>query len=131
MVIGNLGDLIMFEVSSDKIQTFSSLTRSVKGKWTTHDIIGDKPKSEFLGADLSDISFSVTLSVNHGVKPRDTIERIERAVERGEHFSFVLGGRLIGENDWKITAMSETYDVIIVNGKIAKAKVNLTLQEYV
>ena len=121
MVIGNLGDLIVFEVSSEKIQTFSSLTRSVKGKWTTHDIISNKPKSEFLGADLSDISFAVTLSVNHG----------EEAVEKGEHFPFVLGGRLIGENDWKITSMSETYSTIIADGKIAQAKVNLTLQEYV
>lgn len=131
MVIGNLGDLIVFEVSSEKIQTFNSLTRSVKGKWTTHDIISNKPKSEFLGADLSDISFAVTLSVNHGVKPRDTMERIEEAVEKGEHFPFVLGGRLIGENDWKITSVSETYSTIIADGKIAQAKVNLTLQEYV
>ena len=130
MVVGNLGSLIAFEVSSDKIQTFNSLSREVKGRWTTHDVIGNKARSEFLGADLSDMSFSITLSANHGVRPRDTLERIEQAVENGEHFPFVLGGKMIGRYDWKITSVSESYDKIIADGCVVQAKVNITLQEY-
>ena len=126
MVVGNLGSLITFEVSSDKIQTFNSLSREV----TTHDVIGGKARSEFLGADLSDMSFSITLSANHGVRPRDTLERIEQAVENGEHFPFVLGGKMIGKYDWKITSVSESYDKIIADGCVVQAKVNITLQEY-
>lgn len=131
MTVGNLGSLIAFEVSSERIQTFNSLSREVKGRWATHDVIGKKAKSEFLGADLSDISFAITLSANHGIRPRDTIERIEQAVENGEHFPFVLGGKLIGKYDWKITSVSESYDKIIADGRVVRAKVNITLQEYV
>ena len=131
MVIGNLGSLITFEVSSDKVLTFNNMTRSVKGKWTTHDNIGSKPKAEFLGADLQSISLSVMLSAEHGVRPRDTLENIAQAVESGEHFPFVLGGRTVGKNDWVITSTSEAYETIICNGLLAKAKVILSLQEYV
>lgn len=129
--IGNLGKLIVFEVSSDKVLTFGKMTQSVKGRWTTHSIIGNKPVSEFLGAGQRTLTFPIFLTVNHGVRPRKTIEKIEKAIESGTPYSFVIGGKKIGSNQWVITDMSETWDEIIKDGRLVSAHLTLNLAEYV
>ena len=92
MVVGNLGKLITFEVSSRKVLTFDQMQRSVKGRWATHDVIGGKVKSEFLGADVASITLPIYLSAMHGVRPRRTIELINDAIESGQYFTFVVEG---------------------------------------
>lgn len=129
--IGNLGKLIVFEVNSKKVLTFSSMTKTVKGRWTTHDIIGNKPKSEFLGAGQGAISLNIYLSVNHGVKPRSTIEKIEKSVENGTPYLLVIGGKQVGDNQWVITDMSETWNDIIMDGNLVSANLSINLAEYV
>ena len=129
--IGNLGKLIVFEVSSDKVLTFGKMTQSVKGRWTTHEPIGNKPKPEFLGAGQRTVSLPVFLSVNHGVRPRKTIEKIENAIETGTPLTFVIGGKKVGSNQWIISDMSETWDEIIQDGRLVSAHLTLNLAEYV
>lgn len=129
--VGNLGKLIVFEVSSDKVLTFRNMTKTVKGRWTTHDTIGKKPKSEFLGPGQGEVSLPIYLSVEHGVKPRKTIEKIERAVEKGTPFPFVIGGKKVGSYQWVITNASETWNTIIKDGQLVSANITLTLAEYV
>lgn len=83
-VVGNLGSLITFEVSSDKVLTFDKMKRTVKGRWATHDAIGGKTKSEFLGAGNASITLPIFLSSMHGVRPRVTLEQDCRCCrERG------------------------------------------------
>lgn len=129
--IGNLGKLIVFEVSSDKVLTFGKLQQTVKGRWTTHEIIGNKPVSEFLGPGQRVGSLPIFLSVNHGIRPRSTIEKIEKAVESGTPFTFVIGGKKIGSHKWVISDMSETWDEIIKDGVLVSAHLTLNLTEYV
>lgn len=129
--IGNLGKLIVFEVSDDKVLTFQNMSQSVKGRWATHEVISGKPKSEFLGAGLRSVSLSVFLSATHGAKPRKTIEKIERAVEQGTPYPLVIGGKRIGSNQWVITDMSETWETVIQGGKLMEASISITLSEYV
>lgn len=131
MVVGNLGKLITFEVSSSKVLTFDQMQRSVKGRWATHDAIGGKVKSEFLGADVASITLPIYLSAMHGVRPRRTIELINDAIESGQYFTFVVGGRAVGRYQWRITSSSETWDKVILNGILVEAKLTLTLEEYV
>lgn len=129
--IGNLGKLIVFEVSSKKVLTFGKMTQSVKGRWTTHAVIGNKPVSEFLGAGQRTISLPIFLTINHGIKPRSTIEKIEKAIENGTPYPFVIGGKKVGSNQWVITDMSETWDEIIKDGCLVSAHLTLNLAEYV
>ena len=131
MQIGNLGKLIVFEVSSDKVLTFGKMNKKVSGRWTTHSVIANKPKSEFLGPGQGTISFPIYLSVNHGVKPRSTIEKIEAAIEKGTPYLFVIGGKQVGSHKWVITDMSETWGNIIKDGQLASANLTLNLSEYV
>ena len=83
-VIGNWGSAIQFEVSADKELTFKSMNRSVSGRWKDHEIIGQKPLSEFAGASLSDVSLSCVFNAMRGVNPREMIEKLEAAVESGQ-----------------------------------------------
>ena len=128
--IGNLGKLITFKVSSKKVLTFNDMTRKVSGRWAEHEVIRGKPKTEFLGAALQEVSFTIILSSMLGVKPRKTLERIRKAVEKGECFTFVIGGKTVSKNKWKITEASETWDIIMSKGELVQAKLELTLSEY-
>lgn len=128
--IGNLGKLITFQVSSKKVLTFNDMEREVSGRWVVHDVIKGKPKSEFLGADLQEVSLSVLLLSTMGVKPRKTLESIKKATERGERFTFVIGGKPVSKNKWVITRTSETWDVIFSKGELVQARIELNLREY-
>lgn len=129
--IGNLGKLITFVVSSSKVRTFQEMSQTVKGRWATHEVIKGKPVSEFLGPGVRAMTLTIQLSSSLGVKPRTIIENIEKSVEKGTPHTFVIGGKKVGSYKWVITDMSETWDVIIKNGWLVSAKLNLTLAEYV
>ena len=129
--IGNLGKLITFQVSSEKVLTFRNMTQTVSGRWTTHDRIKKKPVSEFLGPGLRQGTLEIYLSATLGVKPRSIIKKIEKAIEKGTPYPLVIGGEKIGSYQWVITDMSETWGTVIQDGKLVSATLSLNLAEYV
>lgn len=128
--IGNLGKLIVFEVSSKSVLTFENMTQTVKGRWTTQNPILGKPYPEFLGPDQRSISLSIFLSAMHGVKPRKTMERIEDAVEQGTPYELVIGGKKVGSNQWVVTDISESWGEILNGGILVSANLTINLAEY-
>ena len=128
--VGVFGDII-FETSDKKILTFNGFTQGVSGRWATHERIGLKPKQEFLGASLRTISFNMTLNASNGVKPREMLEKLESLVENGIANTLIVGTKPIGENQWIIKEISETWDVVMNKGELAKASLSLSLEEYV
>ena len=124
--IGKLGSLITFEVSSSKILTPSDLELKASGSWSYHDIISKKPQSEFNGAELRSMSFTIVLSAEHGIKPRDTMNAIIKAVESGTVMDFALGGKAIG-NKWIIKEASNAFNIVLNKGEVAT---KITLEEY-
>lgn len=130
MEIGNLGKLITFSVTSKKVLTFSSMNKNVKGRWSTHNIIGKRPKAEFLGPDRQQITLEVLLSSTLRVRPRKMIEKIEKTAEKGKPNILVIGGKRVGKYQWVIESVSEAWDKVIEDGRLVSAKVNLTLSEY-
>lgn len=128
-MIGNLGGKIIFEVSDEKVLTFTEFTKTVSANWTNHKMISGKPKSEFLGAELQTITMDIKLDATLGVKPIETIGLIERMVEHGLSMVFVLGNERVGKNCWKITSVSETWNRILNHGELVSASVSLSLEE--
>lgn len=128
--IGNIGKTIIFEVSDEKILRFDSLTRTVKGRWASHPRVGKKPKKQFLGPDSETIMMSITLNAEHGVKPRKTMRKIQRAIRRGRPKRVVIGKKALGKNKFVITEISETYDRVLNRGEIVKASCDIILEEY-
>lgn len=128
--IGNLGKLIVFEVSSDKVLTFSKLSQTVKGRWTSHTPIMKRREKEFLGPDSRQLTLQIRLSAMLGVKPRAMLNKLEKAVEKGKAYPLILNGEKIGKYQWVITSMSESWDVIMTRGELLSCSVSLTLEEY-
>lgn len=128
--IGNFGKIIIFETSDARVLNFNGFQKTVSGNWTTHERIGKKPQSEFLNANLQQITFTITLNAQHGVRPRSTMEKIEKAVEKGKVESLVIGGKKVGKNKWKITQMSEAWDIVMSGGQVQKATINISMEEY-
>ena len=129
-MIGTLGTDLVFTVSDNYVFTFAGMTRDVSSRWATHETPGVKPRAEFLGPGLQSVSLPITLSSNLGVKPREMLERVERMVETGDTEYLILGYRPVGKNRFRVTASSETWDVIYNRGELARAKLTLTLEEY-
>ena len=129
-MIGTLGPALIFTVSDDYVLTFAGMTRDVSSRWATHETPGTKPKAEFLGPGLQSVSLPITLSSNLGVKPRLMLDLVEQMVETGDSEYLILGYRPVGKNRFRVTASSETWDVIYNQGELARAKLTLTLEEY-
>lgn len=128
-MIGNLGGKIVFEVSDKKVMNFTNFSQNVSAKWATHTRILGKAKSEFLGAELRTITFDMLLDAHLGVRPRTTLELLERMVEKGVSGVLVIGDKPIGEHQWKVKEIGETWDIVMNRGELARAKVKVTLEE--
>lgn len=129
--IGNFGKSIIFSTSDSRILNFRDFQQTISGRWASHDRILQKPKSEFLGPDNRKITFKIDLNALHGVKPRRTMEIMEKIVENGTVESLVIGGKKVGKHKWKMISISEAWDIILDKGEVVKASVSVTLEEYV
>ena len=110
--------------------TITGMTREVSGRWAEHEVMGVKPKKEFLGAGSQKITLPITLSVGLGVKPRKTLELVERMVESGDAEYLILKGRPVGRNPFCLVSSSETWGHMYGHGELAKANLTITLEEY-
>lgn len=130
MAIGALGD-IAFEVSVFKILTFDKFKRSGKGRWTEHNVIGEKPKLEFLGPSLEEISLDIHLNSLFKVDPEAELQRLREYRDTGEILTFVIGNRVVGKGKYAVMSVDETHKAHSPKGKLIKADASINLKEYV
>lgn len=130
MAIGNFGKLITFETNDKRILSPQNFKREVSGRWAAHSRIGKKPLRQFLGADTDKVTFTIKVDARHGVKPRKTIDKIEKYIRNGTPGSLVIGGKKVGSSKMTINSMSETWDEIWNRGELVRASLDLTLEEY-
>ena len=128
--IGNWGADIIFSTSDSRVLTFRDFSRTVSASWASHSRVGLKDRSEFVRPDLQKIKFTMDLNAILGVPPRATLEALEIAVETGVVNALVIGGKAVGSNRWRITETSEAWDIIYTRGELVKAKVDVTMEEY-
>jgi len=130
MAIGNIGRSVVFETSDSRILTFQNFRRGVKGRWASHARTGEKPRKQFLGPDVSSITFSITLSAEHGVKPRDAAEKLGQLIEQGIPQTVVTGGRQVGTGRFVITEMTESWERVYNQGEAVRITCDITMEEY-
>lgn len=128
--LGCWGTDLIFEVNSKKILTAKDIKVSQDSRWTKHNILQNVPRGEFSGPDTMGVTLTITLSAEHGVKPRSTVEKIRKANRSGQVEYLVIGGKIMGSNKMAITATSETWDAIYNKGELVKAKIDVTFMEY-
>lgn len=127
--VGSLGSVV-FSVSDTLVRTISDYSRKTSVRLGTHEIIGEKPLTEFLGPGIDNISFTVKLSAFRGVNPKDEAEKLRRIAESGEAVTFVMGDSPVTQNKWLIESMEETASYYDKNGNIISSDVNLNIREY-
>ena len=130
MAIGHIGKTVVFETSDAKILNFKKMQRTVKGRWASHSRVGKKPKKQFLGPDADQLTFTITLNAEHGVKPRKTVENIEKLIRTGKPQTVVIGSKKVGSNKYAITEISEGWETILNRGEVVKITCDITLEEY-
>lgn len=128
--VGNWGKSIRFSVNSEKQITFRGFKRTVAGRWAKHSILNQKPKMEFQGPESSGVTMEVVVSAMHGVKPRNTIQTLERACERGTVDYLYVGGKKVGAHKMYLESISETWDEVWNQGELVRATLSLTFSEY-
>lgn len=129
-MIGYYGDII-FETTDKRILTFTNLQRSSAGRWASHEVIGRKPASEFLGPGLDKVTFTITLNGLYGVKPRHEMERWLIKERDGTAEFLFVGGKGLGVNRWVVKSVSQVWGAVLNRGEVLSGKVDIELEEYV
>lgn len=128
--IGSLGDLV-FQVSAKQVRTFQDFTRNSSARWADHERQGAKQISEFLGADLDEITFTMRFDAALGVNPKQEMDRLLNMNRSGTVSTLIIGGTPIGTYKWSIRSVGQTWKTIDAMGRIINATVDVTLKEYV
>ena len=119
---------VTFEVSADKVRTWSDAKLSGKARWATHDVHLAPPVREFLGPGLSSLSLSVRLDAAHGLIVKDELANLRALRDLGQVVTFVVGGETIA--DFVLDGLAETWIRTDGQGAIMAAQVELSLEEY-
>ena len=130
MWVGCFGELV-FSVSNRRIFTPDSISGSAGSEWAAHNTIGGKPKSEKTGVKLKKRKFTITLDSQFGESPRVTLALINKMVEEGRVDYLVIGSMPVGMCQYKMTDVSDDWEEVVADGKLARCKVEITLEEYV
>lgn len=128
--IGTLGKVV-FEVSSNKVQTFRDFSRSSTAQTAKHNIVGRKPRLEFLAPDLEEITFAMKLKKDLGVNITETMEELRMMRDTGKVVPLIIAGEPVTDNKWLITSLSEGSIQTDGRGNIINMEVNVSLTEYV
>lgn len=128
--IGNLGPVV-FVVSEGAIRTIDNFSRSSAGRWAQHDIIGKKPKKEWLGPGVDSVSFEVIFDARFGLNPRKEVDKLTALERDGKAMPLVIGRKSVGVALWVITDLSIDWTVLDSMGNLVNAVARITLEEYI
>ena len=120
----------VFTVSSQRILTPSNLKGSAGSDWANHEIIGKKARSPWVGPKLKSYTMDILLRAQDGVSPRSTLDYFQRAAESQMVDWFIIGGRPISDNPFKLVSVSDEWDTVLGGGALIECRVSLTIEEY-
>lgn len=128
-MFGSWGPLV-FEVSIDKVKTFDNLQRTESARWAKHELIGQKPKSEFLGPEQGILSFNMRFNALLGVNPQKELDVLARLVRVGATHTLVIGNKRHGMHKWSIKDIGQSYNTWDNRGNVLTAEVRVNMEEY-
>lgn len=126
--LGSFGDII-FTVSSEKVFTYSSMSRKTSVNYATHAIIGTEPVLEYVAPEVEEMTVTIKLLSTLGVDPAEECEKIRKIVLAGKSDYFIIDGQPIGGAPWVISEMSVDNTIFDGNGRGLVASVSLTLKK--
>jgi phage protein U len=128
-IIGSFGEIV-FEVSPETIRTFSDFSRSASSRWSAHERFGQKPRSEFLGPNLDEISFVMRFDARYGMNPKAEMDRLLSWCREGRAEMLIIGGIPVGMDQWVIKSLTQNWIALDGTGKVIVGEADVTLEEY-
>lgn len=126
--LGLLG-AIPFVCSTSVVMTFKDLQVERSDRWATHEVIGGKPKLEYIGPQLNQVSFSMQLNSALGVTPLAALVALRELMELHEPQRLLIGPDYMGK--FIIESISESRKYHNGLGICVSAEVTLNLREAV
>ena len=126
-----LDDVILFEVSDEKVITIRDFVRRNSVRFAKHDVLLRKPISEYVGPELDQVSFKLILKSELGVNPKDEFNKLIHLQRDGETISLILGKTAFGVYRWRIARLGIPFEVIDNKGNCRSSTVDISLEEYV
>ena len=135
MIVGAIGtrilrDVIVFEVSSQKVLTFDELNRRNTARFAEHNTLLRKPISQFSGPGLDNIDLKIILHSHLGVNPQAEFNKLINIQRSGQAVTLIIGRQVLGVFRWRIENIGITYEKIDPDGFCRESEVNLSLREY-
>ena len=119
-----------FTVSGQRVFTPSNLKGSTGSDWASHDVVGGKARSEYVGPKLKKYTMDILLRAQDGASPRSTLQYFQRMAEAGYSDWFIIGGTPLSPHPFKLTDVSDSWDTVLNGGALVECKVSLTIEEY-
>ncbi len=121
----------VFQVSASKVYTFSDFALSSTLETESQEVEGAKPSTYIKGPGLETISFKVVADASLGVDPEYEMNDWRAIKDLGQAFPFSIGGRPLSNNLWLLKSVSINNTVINGAGKILRATIDLSFEEFV
>ena len=99
----------VFTVSDNLIYTPRDLKGEVGSDWATHELIGRRPRAQWVGPKLRSYTFDILLRAQDGVQPRSTLRWFEYVAEREWSDWFIIGGIPLSVYPFRLVNVSEEW----------------------
>lgn len=119
-----------FTVSSKKLLTPSNVKGQTGSEWATHSRTGAKARSQWIAPNLKSYTLDLLLRAQDGVRPRATLEKLQKAAESAKVDYFIIGGKPLSSLPFKILSITDSWDVVLSGGVLTQCMVSLTIEEY-
>lgn len=129
MFVGYMADIV-FVTSADYMLTPKNYERQSAGRWSEHDLLMRKPVSQFGGAGLEKLSFSIILDLFHGISPDKQLKKLRKMRDTGAVFPLIIGGKPVTQNYWRLDSLKEGNIYWTPLGNIQCCEVQVELTEY-
>lgn len=127
--IGTFGDVV-FETNDRRILNPLGIQRTGGSEWATQSLVKGKPRSQYMQAKLRTVSFSIKLCSQHGVKPRDMLDKLMDMAEGYTAYKLVIGGKPLSDLPFVLKEVSESWGHMYNRGELVSVEVSLSLEEY-
>ena len=125
--LGMFGSL-PFVCTSERVLTFTDLSRENSVRWAKHDVIGQKPVLEFVGYELSTVSLKIRFDASLGTPPDVCLNHLKKMLNNGLHKALVIVDEYLGR--YVIESVSEERKYHDGAGACIVAEATLNLKEF-
>ncbi len=110
---------------------FYNFNRTNGVRYATHDILGKKPVSEYVGPSLDGVSYKIIFKAQWGVNPREEMNKLIKLQRDGTLVAVMLGNSTMGMYRWVIKDLSNDFKEIDQNGVAWCIETSIVFEEYV